>query len=179
MKIGLTGTNCAGKGTVADYLVSKGYEYYSLSDEIRLELRRRGLEETRDNLRDLGNELRNVHGYGVLAEMLSSRVSYDAVIDSIRHPMEVEALRGFYDFVMVSVDAPIELRYERAKERGREENASSLEEFRQKEELEKGEGGGQQIHRTMEASDYILFNDSNMDGLQKKIDDFLVYCKKP
>ena len=40
--IGLTGENCAGKGTVADYLVQKGFYYYSLSDTIREELANEG-----------------------------------------------------------------------------------------------------------------------------------------
>ena len=42
--IGLTGTNGAGKGEVAAYLMKKGYAYVSLSDEIRDELRRQGKE---------------------------------------------------------------------------------------------------------------------------------------
>ena len=53
--IGLTGTNGAGKGEVAAYLMKKGYAYVSLSDEIREELRRRGEPITRDSLIAEGN----------------------------------------------------------------------------------------------------------------------------
>ena len=42
MIIGLTGENCAGKGTVADYLKKKGFYYLSLSDVIREELKADG-----------------------------------------------------------------------------------------------------------------------------------------
>ena len=44
MLIGLTGRNAAGKGEVAKHLQTKGFQYYSLSDVIRDEIRSRGQE---------------------------------------------------------------------------------------------------------------------------------------
>ena len=58
MIIGLTGKNAAGKGEVAEYLKKKGFVYYSLSDVIREEATEKGLEHSRENLINLGNELR-------------------------------------------------------------------------------------------------------------------------
>ena len=48
MIIGLTGPNAAGKGEVARYLERRGFHYFSLSDEIRDEVRQRGLEISRE-----------------------------------------------------------------------------------------------------------------------------------
>jgi len=62
MIIGLTGKNGSGKTAVSEYLQSRGFEYYSLSDEIRREIRGRGLEITREILIDVGNELREKFG---------------------------------------------------------------------------------------------------------------------
>ncbi len=39
--IGLTGTNGAGKGEVASFFMKKGYAYFSLSDVIREELKKK------------------------------------------------------------------------------------------------------------------------------------------
>jgi dephospho-CoA kinase len=44
MIIGLTGKNGAGKTEVSNYLKSRGFEYFPLSDEIRNEIRVRGLQ---------------------------------------------------------------------------------------------------------------------------------------
>ena len=46
MIVGLTGTYAAGKGTVAEYLIGRGFQYYSLSDELRLLLREKGFITT-------------------------------------------------------------------------------------------------------------------------------------
>ena len=74
MIIGLTGKNGSGKTEVSEYLKSRGFEYHSLSDEIRDEIRRRGLEITREVLIEVGNDLREKFGPGVLAERILSNL---------------------------------------------------------------------------------------------------------
>ena len=74
MIIGLTGRNASGKGEAANYLKEKGFIYYSLSDVIREEATKRGLEHSRDILIKLGNELREKHGAGYLAEQISNKL---------------------------------------------------------------------------------------------------------
>ena len=70
MIIGLTGKNAAGKGEIANHLKSKGFVYFSLSDALREEATKRGLEHSRDNLINLGNEMRETFGNGILAKKL-------------------------------------------------------------------------------------------------------------
>ena len=67
MIIGLTGRNGTGKTEVANYLKSKGFELISLSDILREEARKRNMDEKRDNLIKLGNEMRKKFGSGILA----------------------------------------------------------------------------------------------------------------
>ena len=95
MIIGLTGKNGSGKTAVSEYLKSRGFEYHSLSDAIREEIRKRGLEITREVLIDVGNELREKFGPGILAERIlpSLRNDQNYVIDSIRNPQEVDVLK--------------------------------------------------------------------------------------
>ena len=93
MVIGLTGPNAAGKGEVAAWLVSRGYTYHSLSDVLREELERRSLPPTRENLIAVGNELRAAEGAGALVARIGARLTGSDVVDSIRNPSEVEALR--------------------------------------------------------------------------------------
>ena len=110
VKIGVTGTFCAGKDTLANYLVKMGFEHISLSDMIREEARKNNLEITRENLRFLGNKLREEKGNAVLAEIAVTNMKKDKdyVITSIRNPLEVKKLYSSKNFILVNVDAPIE-----------------------------------------------------------------------
>lgn len=172
--IGLTGTNGAGKGEVAAYFGKKGYAYFSLSDLIREELIKKGKEVTRSNLIKMGNELREKGGYDILARLVMKKLKDKAVIDSIRNPKEVEYLRKQKSFILVAVDAPVDLRYQRAKKRGRVESASTLHDFIKKEaeemtNLEKG----QQLQNCMKMADFLVINDGSLEDLHQKLEELL------
>lgn len=170
--IGLTGTNGAGKGEVANFLKRKGYGYVSLSDVIREELRSKGLEASRDHLIACGNELREKFGPDVLARRAAAGIHGPTVIDSIRNPAEVAFLRSLGNFVLVAVDAPLEVRFERARKRGRNESASTLEEFRRKEEQEKTrEETGQQLDLCLKLADLTIINDGSLEELWQKLEE--------
>ena len=172
--VGLTGTNGAGKGEAAAYLRGRGYGYLSLSDVLREELAGRGLAASRDNLIAVGNELRKRFGPDVLARRTLAKVLGPTVIDSIRNPSEVECLRGRPGFILIAIDAPIEVRYERAKARGRDESAASLEEFRAKEALElSGDATGQQLERCIAMADRLITNDGTLEKLRRKVEECL------
>lgn len=172
--VGLTGTNGSGKGEVAAYLEKKGYPYFSLSDLIREELRKSEKNVTRNTLIKMGNQMREKFGADILARLIMKRVKDKAVIDSIRNPKEVEYLRKQNSFILLAIDAPVELRYERVKKRGREESAVTLQEFIEKEEEEKTNSlKGQQLHNCMKMADFTIFNDSSVEDLHKKLEEVL------
>jgi dephospho-CoA kinase len=172
--IGLTGTNGSGKGEAAAYLQKKGYAYFSLSDVIRDALHKDGKEDSRDNLIKKGNELRKKYGPDILARMVMEKVEDKTVIDSIRNPSEVEYLRKEKEFILLAIDAPVELRYERVKRRGRQESASTLEEFikKEKEEMTDSEKG-QQLHSCMKMADFIIMNDGTLEDLHLKLEEIV------
>lgn len=172
--IGLTGTNGSGKGEVAEYLKKRGYAYFSLSDLIREELEGKGEEPSRDNLIKMGNELRREFGADILARRIIKKIRGQAVIDSIRNPSEVEYFRKQKDFILLAIDAPAELRYERVKKRGRNESASSLEEFIEKEQEEMTDfEQGQQLRNCMKMADIVIINDSTLPDLHQKLEELL------
>jgi len=172
--VGLTGKNGAGKGEVAAYLMKKGYAYVSLSDEIREELRRKGEPITRDSLIAAGNALRRRYGADILARRVMRKVRGRTVIDSIRNGREVAFLRQQKDFILVAVDAPLELRYERTRKRGRAESAESLEEFAAKEKREmEGGTGGQQIRLCLDLADVTITNEGSLEALHRQIEERL------
>ncbi|MFC1614193.1 AAA family ATPase [Gemmatimonadota bacterium] len=177
MVIGLTSRNAAGKDEVANYLVERrGFSYFSLSDILRDELARRDLPISRENLIETGNSLRKKRGPGVLAELALETLKNEekAVVVSIRNPGEVEVLRRKQDFILVGVDAPLELRFERARARGRPEDPSSLEKFVAQERAElAGSAHQQQLDACFAMSDRVLVNDGSLEDLYRKVEELL------
>jgi dephospho-CoA kinase len=168
--IGLTGTNGAGKGEVAAFLMTKGYACHSLANVIREELRKKGLEPSRDNLIVAGNALRRRYGADILARRVMREVKGKAVIDSIRSDREVAFLRKQPGFILVAVDAPVRLRFKRVQNRGREESASTLREFIAKEKEEMAGGrAGQQLRRCLQMADVTIRNDGPLAELFRKV----------
>ena len=172
--IGLTGTNGSGKGEAAAFFKSHGYACFSLSDIIRDELMEEGRETTRDNLIQKGNELREKFGANILARRVMDRVTGKSIIDSIRNPREVEFFRTQEHFILLAIDAPVEIRYARVQARGRNESASSLQEFiaKEKEEMTQEEKG-QQLEACMRMADYRVTNEGSLEEFFKKLEKFL------
>lgn len=179
MLIGLTGTNSAGKGAVAEFIVKKGFAYFSLSDEIRNIMAEMGIPATRENMIEEGKRLRKEKGLGYLADIVLEKAGENAVVDSIRNPGEVNTLKKRNDFFLISVDAPIELRFQRAKERGRTGDGETLDDFKAKQEKEmNGSGSEQNISECMKMADFTIVNDSTKEKLYKKIEEVLSYAAK-
>ena len=170
--IGLTGTNGAGKGEAALYFESKGYARYSLSDVLRDELRSRGLEASRDNLIRTGNELRERFGADILARRTTAKTAgRPAVIDSIRNLAEVAFFRKQNGFVLLAFDAPLDVRFRRVADRGRDESAGTLDEFQRKENEERAGGTtGQQLEACMAAADCLIVNGGTIEELHRKLE---------
>jgi len=179
MIIGLTGPIGSGKGTVADYLSKKGFTKYSLSDAIRGELAKRGEWPTRDNLIKTGNELREKHGFGILAERILEKIETDEktgrkdfIVDSIRNPAEVKALRKRADFFMAAIDAPKKTRFARIKARARENEPQNWREFLRIDSAEVNgtSDASQRILDCMKMADAVVLNDTTQEDLFTKID---------
>jgi dCMP deaminase len=179
MIVGVTGRNCSGKDTVAEILIKKSFYHYSLSDALREELRKRGKEVTRENLIELGNSLRSTHGHGVLAEMALRAMKSDKnyVVTSIRNPGEVETLRkARKDFVLVTIDAPASVRFERLKSRAKKEDVSvkTLEDFKILEKQDESSDPSKlQVVKVMKMADVVITNEADLDTLHTNTDKFL------
>ena len=177
MLIGLTSRNAAGKDEVARFLVQRhGFAYFSLSDVLREELKKRGLPVTRENLIEAGNRLRLEKGPGALAEIAldSLKDKKDAVVVSIRNVGEIETLRKRSDFTLVGVDAPVELRFQRARLRGRTDDEATLEDFiaREMAELAGGENE-QQLDKCFHLCDRVIVNEGTLEELYAKTEELL------
>ena len=178
MIIGLTGKNGSGKGEAAKFLRDRGFSYFSLSDALRDEAASRGLEPTRENLIQLGNELRADYGPSILAERILAKLDPDKnyAVDSIRHPLEVEVLRRRKDFVLAAVEASQRTRFDRMVVRKREGDPISFDDFveLEKREAESKTESDQQLDSAIGKADIKLCNDGELDDLHGKIKEILL-----
>lgn len=178
MIIGLTGPNASGKGEVANYLKSKNFQYHSLSDVVRDEASKMGLEHSRQNLITIGNDMRKRFGLAVLVERIMPKLKDKDIVDSIRTLDEIKALKKFPDFILWGIDSPVELRFERARLRGRVGEAETLADFIKKEEQENlNKPDGQQLNRCLAMADILIINDSTLLVLYQKIEEALEKSK--
>lgn len=185
MIIGLTGKNAAGKGEIAKHLQSKGFMYFSLSDALREEATRRNISHSRDNLINLGNELRKKFGNGVLAKRINekikeakSRGKRDFVIDSIRNPGEIGELRKNEGFLLVGVVTDEKIRFQRLLKRGRIGDATTFEDFKRQEKLENNnEASGQQLDKCLEMADKHISSNGTIEEANKDFDKWMETLK--
>jgi len=178
MILGVSGLNGSGKGEVIRFLQERSFYTHSLSDEIREELRSRGLEETRERMIETGNAIRVAEGPGGLAVRLARRLEPDRnyVIDSVRHPAEVEVLRSHTRrFRLLWVDADEALRLERIQARGRRGDPATLEDLRALEgrELGSDDPSAQQLLAVRDQADFRVGNDAGIDELRRSVHDIL------
>lgn len=178
MIIGLTGKNGAGKGVAADFLKRSGFIVYSLSDMIREEIKKRGVEITREALIETGQRLREEGGASVLADLVLAKLDVDKnyVIDSIRNPAEVRSLKRRKDFLLLCVEADRKLRFERNKARAREGDPTDFKIFiaLEEKELSSDNPAGQQLHATAALSDRVIGNDGTIPEFEDRIKDVVL-----
>ena len=173
MIIGFTGRIAAGKETVKHFLVEKGFIYVETSQILKEELLRRGKAVTREHMQDLGDELRARDGLGALIKLVLEKIDYHRnrdthfILDSLRNAGEVEYLRSVADdFILIAVDAPQRMRFERILSRGKTHDPKTWEEFLvidSRDYFDPGNPHGQQVRDCMEKADFLIVNDSDVE----------------
>ena len=163
--IGLAGTFAAGKDTLAWWLVENhGFTHVSTGNLLREAAQERYGNIERPTLSQMGRELREENGPGVLASraLLEGR---PIVISGIRAAGEAEAIKEAGG-VMVFIDADPSVRYERMRTRARDEEAVlSYDNFMARERREliaKDDPTDQNIGIVKGMSDIILDNSGEM-----------------
>ncbi|MCH2170962.1 AAA family ATPase [Myxococcota bacterium] len=172
--VGVSGLNGAGKGEVVHFLEAAGFDSCSLSDVIRRDLSERGLEETRERMIEAGNAIRGALGPGGLAEKMLPQLDGEGrfVVDSIRHPAEVEVLRRHDEgFRLLWVECDEAIRLPRMRDRGRPGDPETLEQLRVLEgrELESDDPRAQQLLAVRAMADAVVLNDSTLEALHAGI----------
>ncbi len=174
MIIGITGTLGAGKGTVVEYLKTKGFKHYSASGFIKEEIIRRGLPVNRDTMSEVANDLRAKRGAAYIIEELFLRAQKeegDCVIEAIHEVAGAEFLKS-HGAVMIGVDADLKTRYERIYKRGSEKDHVTFEKFVEdnKRETESTDPAKHNIAKVMEVADIVVTNNTTQAELFAQVE---------
>lgn len=133
--IGLSGTFAGGKDTLAKRLEGQ-YTHVPTGDIVRKVAMREYGSIERDVLQKTATRYRHEHGAGYFVETAINESPRPLIISGIRSLGEAQAVRDAGG-VIVYIDAPAEVRYERMKLRNRDAEVElSLEEFIRQEEKE-------------------------------------------
>jgi cytidylate kinase len=164
--LGIAGTDGSGKDSLGLFLQAKyGWLFVSVTDLLRDEARKRDMPLLRSTLRIISAEWRSESGLGILidkavAEFNNRQEKFNGlVLASLRNPGEVDRVHKLGGKV-IWLDAPIELRYKRAKKRNKgTEDQITFEEF-------KAEENAQMTHQGDETT-------LNLSGVKAKADIFI------
>jgi len=155
----------SGKTTVIKALKKLGYKVITLSDMVREEARKQGVEEERENLMAIGQSLREESGAGILAIRALKKIEEEGgdmwIVDGIRNPAEVDELRKHPDFILIANTAPEQAIIDRIFYRKRSDDTLDPKAIRKKLRREMGEGeplDGQQVGKCIEMADYVFEN---------------------
>jgi dephospho-CoA kinase len=174
--IGTVGLPGSGKGEAAAVAEDADVPVVSMGDVVREECRRRGLDPA-DHHGAIAQRLREEDGLDAIAQRTLPPVrealeSHDTVlIDGIRSAVEVDRFREAFgdDFLLVSVEAPFDLREQRIADRGRDNLDAGGEPLEARDERELGFGMGE----AMDEADVTIENAGTLAAFQERVRDLL------
>lgn len=164
--IGVAGTFASGKDTVTHRLVDDfGFTHISTSDTVReVAMKERGSIE-RPVLQEVAPAYRKKHGAGIFVE-LALKASRPLVVTGLRSMGEAKAIKAAGG-VVIFIDAPVELRYERMKARERDKEMHlTLEGFKANEAREWHVGDNDadfSLYGIKQMADYVFDSSAGRD----------------
>ncbi len=171
--IAFVGLPLSGKSTASSVAREMGIPVVVMGDVVREEVKKRGLPLTDENAGKVANELREREGMDAIAKRCIPRIreldSDVVVVDGIRGIAEVDRFRKTFgnDFILIAIESPAEMRLERARKRGREDDRSikTMEDLKRRDEREISWG----MLEAMEKANLVVENVSGIDDFGDKV----------
>ncbi len=175
--IAFVGLPLSGKSTASRIAEEMGIPVIVMGDVVREEVEKRGLELTDENAGRVASELRQKEGMDAIAKRCIPIVKKKlqergvVVIDGIRGIAEVERFRSVFgdDFILINIEAPDEIRLERARRRMRDDDVRTMDELRNRDRRELSWG----MDEAIKIADITVENSGDLDEFEKKIEDLI------
>ncbi len=172
--VGLVGMPGAGKSLAVEAAQENNYSVVAMGDVIREETRKRKLDLNPENVGAVMLDLRKTKGADVIAEECVSRIEQTQgrkiLVDGLRSMDEAEVFKTrFPTFRLLAVHASPETRFIRLKARGRSDDPTNWEVFRERDLRELSVGLGNAIA----LADYMVTNEGHKEDLKARVADVL------
>jgi len=177
MVIGITGHPASGKDSAADFFAAKGFQTLSGGNVLREMMHREGLSVDRTSMREFTKRMRTQRGNAFPAEEIASQITeQNTVISGLRNLAELEIFRKKFgsNFILLAIDADVEVRYERVLGRKRAGDDLTLERFKEEEDAERMEpSGSHEVDRVIAVADHVIKNNGTREEFFEKLGLFL------
>ncbi|MEM2462466.1 MAG: AAA family ATPase [Archaeoglobaceae archaeon] len=168
MIIAFVGYPLSGKSTAAQIAKEFGIPVVVMGDVVREEAKKLGLKETAENLGRIAEELRKREGMDAIAKRCISKIKSlgpIVLVDGIRGIDEVKAFKKEFNVVLIAIEAPLEIRFERAKQRMRSDDVQTIAELIERDRREEFFG----LKEAMEIADFTIENRGDIEEFKEKI----------
>ena len=177
--IAFVGLPLSGKSTASKVAEEIGIPVVVMGDIVRMEAEKRGLKANDKNLSVIASELRKKEGMDAIAKRCipiireKIREKGVVVVDGIRGIDEVKRFKKEFgeDFVLINIEAPLNLRFKRALERKREDDAETIEDLKKRDERELSWNMGE----AMRIADITVENTGDLEEFKSKIREILTH----
>ena len=170
--MGISGMPGSGKSFISDIATERGAIIVSMGDIVREEAEKRGesSKETAKNLRaEFGQYIISELTIKKIKKLQEEGIENSIVVEGIRSLHEVDMFREEFDnFIIVSVFANPQIRFERLKLRQREDDSTDFNVFDARDRTELGFGIGSVIS----LSDKLIINESDVESYCDKINEY-------
>jgi dephospho-CoA kinase len=186
----VVGSIGSGKSEASGYIKSKGIPMFRTGDVIRGEVIRRGLTLNPKNSEMIARRYREEKGMDIAARMVWEQIrklspkKYPIVcVEGPRDMYEISYLAGHADIVMLVIDAPLVLRFRRAKHRKgshlepKTRDANDFKEFKWRDDSE-NERGQKDVINTKKYPRFVIDNSGTKQELHENIDDIISGMKE-
>lgn len=162
----VTGMPASGKNMAARFAHDHRYPYFSTGDLVRAEISRRGLTADPETSARISTEMRGDDGLGVTKRAVTEALSQSAeivFIEGIRSWPEVQWIRSRTPCCVIAVVAPRDIRLERVKKRGREDDSVDHFAMRDRREIEYG------VALCIALADAYVVNDGKLEDAERQL----------
>ncbi|HOM96518.1 MAG: flagellar hook-basal body complex protein FliE [Candidatus Methanofastidiosa archaeon] len=165
--IGIVGMPGSGKSEFVNIALTLGYRFISMGDIVREETVRKGypLEESGK----VAQKLRDENGLDIIAILTLDKIrkihDNKFLIEGIRGIKEIERFRMEMDFFLIGIHCSPKIRFERLKNRKRDDDYQTYEEFYTRDLRELSWGLGE----ALALSDVIINNNSTLEDFKENI----------
>ena len=170
--IAFVGLPLSGKTTASKVAEEMGIPVVCMGDVVREEAKRRNLPLTDEVLGKIASELREREGMDAIAKRCIPLIREKGrdvgvvVVDGVRGIAEVETFkRAFDDFILIAIESPLELRFQRALKRKRSDDVKTIEELKERDERELSWNLG----KALEIANFTIENTGSLEDFKDKI----------